>query len=127
MNKTKKVASRLSLIVLGLVLAGLAFIYFSPGYNLYLVRSESMEPAINMGDLIITGPLDGPINGEIRPGTVVTYEYKKELVTHRVKSIEGAALVTQGDAVESRIQTLGRLRCPVSKVFTCSRFPTWVT
>ncbi len=100
MNKTKKIVSRLSFIVLGLVLAGLAFIYFAPGYDLYLVRSESMEPAINMGDLIITGPLGGPINGEVKPGTVVTYEYKKELVTHRVKSIEGTALVTQGDAVE---------------------------
>jgi len=100
MIKTRKVMSRLSLIVLGLVLAGLAFIYFSPGYNLYLVRSESMKPAINMGDLIITGPLNGSINGEVRPGTVVTYEYKKELITHRVQSIEGTALVTQGDAVE---------------------------
>jgi signal peptidase len=100
MIKTKKVMSWLSMIVLGLVLAGLAFIYFAPGYDLYLVRSESMEPAINMGDLIITGPLNGPINGEVKPGTVVTYEYQKELVTHRVQSIEGTALVTQGDAVE---------------------------
>ena len=96
----RKVLSRTALAVLGLILAGLAFIYFTPGYNLYLVRSESMKPAINMGDLIITGPLNGPVNGEVKPGTVVTYEYQKELVTHRVKSIEGTALVTQGDAVE---------------------------
>ncbi len=95
-----KIFKRLVWIVPCLILAGLAFVYFVPGYNLYLVRSESMKPAINMGDLIITGPLNGPINGELKPGTIVTYEYKKELVTHRVKSIEGAALVTQGDAVE---------------------------
>ena len=87
-------------IVLGLVVAGLTFLYFSPGYDLRLVRSESMKPAINMGDLIITGPLNGPINGEIKPGTIVTYEYSKELITHRVQSIDGKTLVTKGDAAE---------------------------
>jgi len=95
-----KVLSRLALIVLGLVLAGLAFIYFAPGYNLYLVRSESMRPAINMGDLIITSPLNGSINGEVKPGAIVTYQRGKELITHRVQSIDGTALVTKGDAVE---------------------------
>jgi len=87
-------------IVLGLVVAGLTFLYFSPGYDLRMVRSESMKPAINMGDLVITGPLNGPINGEIKPGTIVTYEYSKELITHRVQSIDGKTLVTKGDAVE---------------------------
>jgi len=59
-----------------------------------------MRPAINMGDLIITGPLNGPLNGEIKPGTIVTYEYSKELITHRVQSIDGTTLVTKGDATE---------------------------
>jgi len=95
-----KVLSRLVLTVLVLVLASLAFLYFSPDYNLYLVRSESMRPAINMGDLIITGPLDGPINGEVKPGMIVTYQYKKGNVTHRVLSIDGETLVTKGDATE---------------------------
>lgn len=96
MVRTRKVLSRLVLIVLALALAGLAFLYFVPGYNLYLVRSESMRPAINMGDLIITGPL----SGEITSGMIVTYEYSKELVTHRVQSIDGETLLTKGDAVE---------------------------
>ncbi len=69
-----KILSRLVLTVLSLILAGLAFIYFVPDYNLYLVRSESMTPALKMGDLIITGPLNGPINGELKPGMIVTYE-----------------------------------------------------
>jgi len=59
-----------------------------------------MTPAVKMGDLIITGPLNGPINGELKAGMIVTYEHSKELITHRVKSIDGAALVTKGDAVE---------------------------
>ena len=85
---------------MGLIVAGLAFIYFSPAYNLFLVRSESMKPAINMGDMIITGPLNGPINGDVEPGTVVTYQYKKETITHRVQSVDGETMVTKGDAVE---------------------------
>ncbi|MFC2072051.1 signal peptidase I [Chloroflexota bacterium] len=95
-----KVISWLISIVLLLALAGLAFLYFSDGSNLYLVRSESMRPAINMGDLIITGPLNGSINGGIEPGTIITYEYSKELITHRVQSTDGTTLVTKGDAVE---------------------------
>ena len=95
-----KIIGRIFMIILGLAIAGLAFIYFMDGYNLYLVRSESMTPAINMGDLIITGPANNQINGEVKAGTVVTYEYGKELVTHRVQSIDGNALVTKGDAVE---------------------------
>ncbi len=101
MIKTKKILKRLAWIVPCLILAGLAFVYFVPGYNLYLVRSESMKPAINMGDLIITGPLNGPVNGEVKPGTVITYEYNKETITHRVQSVDGTTLVTQGDAVEN--------------------------
>ncbi|MFC1934355.1 signal peptidase I [Chloroflexota bacterium] len=95
-----KILSRSVLAVLVLALAVLALLHFSPDYNLYMVRSESMKPAINMGDLIITGPLDGPINGELEPGKIVTYEYKKDLVTHRLESIDGKTLVTKGDATE---------------------------
>ncbi len=101
MSRTVKIFSWLVTAVLILVVAGLVFIYFSPGYDLRLVRSESMRPAVNMGDLIITGPLNGPINGELKPGTIVTYEYSKELITHRVQSIDGTTLVTKGDAVEN--------------------------
>ncbi|MFC1899866.1 signal peptidase I [Chloroflexota bacterium] len=95
-----KILNRLALVLLSLVLAGLAFLFFAPDYGLYLVRSESMVPAVNMGDLIITGPMDGPISGEVEPGTIITYERNNELVTHRVQSVDGTSLVTKGDAVE---------------------------
>ena len=91
-----KILSRLVLTVLVLLLAGFGFLHFSPDYAMYMVRSESMRPAINIGDLIITGPL----NGELKTGTIITYEYKKELVTHRVSSIDGKTLTTKGDATE---------------------------
>ncbi len=100
MGRTIKIFSWLVTAVLVLVVAGLAFVYFSPDYDLRLVRSESMRPAVNMGDLLITGPVNGPINGEVKPGMIVTYQHSKELITHRVQSIDGTTLVTKGDAVE---------------------------
>ena len=95
-----KVFGWLVSIVLALVIAGFVFVYFSPHYDICLVRSESMKPAINMGDMVITGPLDGPLSGEVKPGAIVTYQRGEELVTHRVLSVDGDTLVTKGDAVE---------------------------
>ena len=84
-----------------IVIAGfLAFSYFSPDYALYTVRSGSMQPSINVGDMIVTGPPAGPLNGDIKPGTIVTYAYNKGLVTHRVVAVNGDNLVTKGDYLE---------------------------
>ncbi|MFC1953771.1 hypothetical protein ACFLWR_06575, partial [Chloroflexota bacterium] len=87
----QKIISRFFIVVLGLIVAGLAFIYLMDGYNLYMVRSESM---------IVTGPVNNPVSGEVKPGTVITYERNKELITHRLLEIDGDNLVTRGDAVE---------------------------
>ena len=99
-TRVMKIFGWLVSIVLALVIAGFIFVYFSPNYDIRLVRSESMKPAINMGDMVITGPLDGPLSGEVKPGTIVTYQLGEELVTHRVLSVDGDTLVTKGDAVE---------------------------
>ena len=86
--------------ILVIIVACLAFVYFSPDYNIHTVMSESMKPAINMGDMIITGPPNGPLGQGIQPGTIVTYRNENELITHRVLSIDGETLVTKGDATE---------------------------
>ena len=96
----KKIAARVFTVILSLILAGLIFVYFSPDYNAYVVRSESMRPSINMGDVVFSGPLDGPLSGELEVGSIVTYQRGSELITHRVLSIEGGSIVTKGDAVE---------------------------
>ena len=96
----KKVATRIALIVLLVIIGVFAFLKLSPDYNIYLVRSESMTPNINMGDMVITGPVNGLIGGEVKPGAIVTYQREKGLVTHRVLSVNGDTLVTKGDAVE---------------------------
>lgn len=87
-------------VILAAVIGGFVFVHFSPDYNMYLVRSESMKPAIKMGDMVVIGPLDGPIRGEVKPGSIVTYHRGAELVTHRVLSVDGDTLMTKGDAVE---------------------------
>jgi signal peptidase I len=78
--------------------AALAFVFFSPDYSLYIVRSGSMEPAFNVGDVVIAGPLG---SGGIKPGVIVTYAIGKNLITHRVLSIDGNTLITKGDANEN--------------------------
>lgn len=95
-----KIFGWLVTVVLALVIAGVLFLHFSPHYDIGLVRSESMKPAINMGDMVITGPPGGSLSGEVKPGTVVIYQRVEELVIHRVLSVDGDTLVTKGDAVE---------------------------
>ena len=99
-KRAVKAFTRFITVVLALVLAGLVFIYFSPDYSIHQVRSESMRPAINMGDVIVTGPVGNPFRGDIKPGTIVTYQYGPALITHRVLAIDGDILITKGDAVE---------------------------
>jgi signal peptidase len=85
--------------ILVLIVAGLAFLFFSPDYDLYFVRSGSMNPAINIGDIMIAGPV---IASSIKPGDVITYQLDKNLITHRVLSIDGDTLITKGDANEDQ-------------------------
>jgi signal peptidase I len=87
--------------VIGLILAGIIFTNFSPDYGLYVVRSESMKPTLNMGDMIITGPLGGPFSREVKTGVIVTYQLGKTTVSHRVLSSDGNTLMTKGDAVKN--------------------------
>jgi signal peptidase len=92
-----KIATRILFGILALVLIGLGFVYFAPGYDIYMVRSQSMEPTVNMGDLIITGPTGDQIN----EGDIVTFKLNDDLVTHRVNTINETTIKTKGDNVDS--------------------------
>ena len=93
-------------IILGLIVAFLAFVFISPDYDLYIVRSGSMEPAINVGDMVLAGPVG---TGGIKPGVIISYELGKNLITHRVLSIDGNTLITKGDANKEPDSTPVRL------------------
>ena len=55
-----------------------------------------MVPTINMADLIVTGPPNGPIKGNIETGTIITYTLNDEPITHRITSIDGNKIKTRG-------------------------------
>ena len=87
-------------VILILILICLSFVFFSPDYNFHVVLSESMKPAIKMGDMIVTGPTNGPLGEGIRRGVIVTYKNGNEIITHRVFSVDGETVLTKGDANE---------------------------
>jgi len=78
----------------------MGFFYVSKDYNAYIVLSDSMQPAITSGDLVLVGSPDHPFVDEIEPGTIVTYRHNEALVTHRIVTVSGDTLVTKGDAME---------------------------
>jgi signal peptidase I len=74
------------------------------GYQTYVVRSESMEPSISRGDVLVTDPIAA---SKAKVGDVVTFDDPEsgDLITHRVRSITPAGdqlrFVTKGDANEA--------------------------
>jgi signal peptidase len=72
------------------------------GYRSFTVRSGSMTPAIETGDVVVTKPIS-PLSARV--GDIVTFldpEGTGRLFSHRVQSIrpegESVAFVTRGDA-----------------------------
>ncbi|MCK4449690.1 MAG: signal peptidase I, partial [Anaerolineae bacterium] len=92
----KKVIGFLFIGVLLAFAAGAGFLLLSPDYEVRVVKSESMKPTLNLGDVIVIGPA----KGVIRPGKIISYEQDGELVVHRVIAVEDGNIQTKGDAVE---------------------------
>ncbi|MBE6540164.1 MAG: signal peptidase I [Ruminococcaceae bacterium] len=72
------------------------------GYNMYVIKSGSMKPELDIDDVIISRVYDGE---ELCEGDVVQYVSKSgekagEIITHQIVSIEGsgyeAAIRTKG-------------------------------
>jgi signal peptidase I len=79
--------------IIGLLIVTMIFFKAVPGYNFYVVRSGSMSPAFEAGDLVFTGPA-----GNILTGKIITFEIGGETVTHRVFAVNGDQITTKGDA-----------------------------
>jgi signal peptidase I len=101
-------ARRLRMLVLWIglgLLFGTLFAAAAPqllGFRSFTVRSGSMTPAIETGDVVVTKPIS-PLAARI--GDVVTFvdpEGTGKLFSHRVQSVRAAgdevAFVTRGDA-----------------------------
>ncbi len=103
-KKVKAFFRRLVLVLLGLVLG--VSVYLSNAKNVVgnqmpmpfgvgaaVVLSGSMEPELSRGDLIFVRQTD-----EINLNDVVVYQEGSALIVHRVVSLYGDTVVTQGDA-----------------------------
>lgn len=97
-------ARRVVLVLLGLVLGVCAYaanaravagnqLPMPFGYGLAEVLSGSMEPTFSKGTLLVVRQAQ-----DVAPGDVVVYQDGRELVVHRVVSVQGDVVVTQGDA-----------------------------
>ena len=109
MRRTRTVTALVLWLVFGLaagtVLAAGAPVLF--GYRSFTVLSGSMQPLLDVGDVVVTKPV---VARDVRVGDVITFpdEEREELVTHRVRSIqlvgERASIETRGDANDASEQ-----------------------
>lgn len=54
------------------------------GKEVFIMVSESMEPEINVGDIVILEKYD---NQELKIGNIISYKYNEEIITHRIIGI----------------------------------------
>lgn len=88
------------LLILILTLAGTNLAYFTNtqlpmpfGYGIANVLTGSMEPTFSSGTLLLIKATE-----DVQPGDIIVYESDSSLVVHRVISIDGNTITTQGDA-----------------------------
>ncbi len=83
-----------SIIAIGLAVGMLLML--NMGYRPMVVISGSMEPSINIGDLVLTVPLK---HGLPKIGEVIAYSLHGKIVLHRVIAYgPGDTIITKGDA-----------------------------
>jgi len=92
-KKIGRIASWAVSAVIALFILGILFVKLVPGFGLYIVRSGSMSPVFNAGDIIITGPVH-----QVVPGQIITFLKDGQVVTHRAVSVENGQITTKGDA-----------------------------
>lgn len=63
------------------------------GWGISVVLSGSMEPALSVNDLVFVREQDS-----YKVGDIVVYQDGNSLVIHRILSIDGDEVITQGDA-----------------------------
>ncbi len=66
------------------------------GYSVFSVKTGSMAPAIEQNDVILVRALKDEEFYEV--DDIITYKENKNYITHRIISVRGHDIVTQGDA-----------------------------
>ena len=112
MKRTKKTRKKRSRLVLRLIVIVLASLFVGGGiytinakrvmHNLMpmplgvgtaVVLTGSMEPALSANDLVLVRSADS-----YEVGDIVVYQSANSLVIHRIVSLKGETVITQGDA-----------------------------
>ena len=84
------------------------------GYTLFSVATGSMQPTLNVNDIIIV-----KITDDVKVGDIITYSEENEFITHRVISNNKETFVTKGDynnTEDNPIDTskiVGKLVCKI--------------
>lgn len=63
------------------------------GYSFFIVKTGSMEPNINAGELIIVKN-----KNEYKKGEIITYKENDVYITHRIIDKNGNTYITKGDS-----------------------------
>lgn len=112
MNSRSRLTNIVAATMLGVALAGAVgmIIIHQRGEHLLTVASNSMEPELNRGDLILIEPI---AFRNIRIGDIVSYRpanQSEALVTHRIVAIDyqGSRLTLGSDRSKSPDPTIGR-------------------
>ena len=61
------------------------------GYKAYVIKTNSMEPTINVNDVVINKKVK---QEELNVGDVITFLNEGEVITHRITRIDGDDVVT---------------------------------
>ena len=102
MKSAYRLFKAVAVIILIAIVGALASIYFLDDYDAYVVKSDSMQPAITSGDMVIMGNPGSFLTRDITPGEIITFKRNNNLITHRIESIEGDTIYTKGDGQEER-------------------------
>lgn len=107
-NKRKekaKIAKRIIEIIAIIFIYNIILIFISSankmniinlfGYRSYIIKTNSMEPTININDVVISKKVE---KQEIKTGDVITFLQDGEVITHRITQIDDDGnYTTKGD------------------------------
>ena len=87
------------------------------GFRIYRVISGSMQPALQIGDVIIIKKANNYAEKDI-----ITYDNGVTTITHRIKSINGDEIITEGDANDAPDKPITKDRILGKYFFRISTF-----
>ena len=87
------------------------------GFRIYRVISGSMQPALQIGDVIIIKKANSYAEKDI-----ITYDNGLTTITHRIKSINGDEIITEGDANDAPDKPITKDRILGKYFFRISTF-----